>query len=110
MKKIVTGSPELTKIDTANMMIATATDIKSCDGMIITVDKWVQMQDSDTGADVMVIRGTDGDYYATISNVFQSAFLTVADQMGDMTGVSVQVIKATSKQGRNFFSLKLVSE
>ena len=110
MKKIVTGSPELTKIDTANMMIATAKDIKSCDNAIITIDKWVQMQDTDTGANVMVIRGTDGDYYATISNVFQNAFLTVADQMGDMTGVSVQVIKATSKQGRNFFSLKLVSE
>ena len=110
MKKIVTGSPELTKIDTANMMIAAAKDIKSCDNVIITIDKWVQMQDTDTGAYVMVIRGTDGDYYATISNVFQNAFLTVADQMGDMTGVSVQVIKATSKQGRNFFSLKLVSE
>ena len=110
MKKIVTGSQNLTKLDAANMMIATATDIKSCDGMIITVDKWVQMQDTDTNAYVMVIRGTDGDYYATISNVFQNAFLTVADQMGDMTGVSVQVIKATSKQGRNFFSLKLVSE
>ena len=110
MKKIVTGSQNLTKLDAANMMIATATDIKSCDGMIITVDKWVQMQDTDTGAYVMVIRSMDGDYYATISNVFQSAFLTVEDQMGDMTGVSVQVIKATSKQGRNFFSLKLVSE
>ena len=110
MRKIVTGSQNLTKLDAANMMIATATDIKSCDGMIITVDKWVQMQDTDTNAYVMVIRDTDGDYYATISNVFQNAFLTVADQMGDMTGVSVQVIKATSKQGRNFFSLKLVTE
>ena len=91
-------------------MIATAKDIKSCDNVIITIDKWVQMQDTDTSAYVMVIRGTDGVYYATISNVFQSAFLTVVDQMGDMTGVSMQVIKATSKQGRDFFSLKLVSE
>lgn len=110
MKKIVTGSQNLTKLDAANMMIATATDIKSCDGLIITVDKWVQMQDTDTGAYVMVISDKDGAFYATISNVFQQAFLTAAEQLGDMTDVSVQVIKATSKQGRNFFSLKLVRE
>lgn len=110
MKKIVTGSQNLTKIDAANMMIATATDIKSCDGLIITVDKWVQMQDTDTGAYVMVISDKDGSFYATISNVFQQAFLTASEQLGDMTDVSVQVIKATSKQGRNFFSLKLVTD
>ena len=110
MKKIVTGSQNLTKLDAANMMIATATDIKSCDGMIITVDKWVQMQDTDTGAYVMVISDKDGSFYATISNVFQQAFLTATEQLGAMTDVSVQVIKATSKQGRNFFSLKLVTD
>lgn len=110
MKKIVTGSPDLTKIDAANMMIATANDIKSCAGLIITIDKWVQMQDTDTGACVLVMLDRDGTYYATISMVFQQAFLTAAEQLGDMTDVAIQVIKASSKQGRDFFSLKLVTK
>lgn len=109
MKKIITGSPNLSKIDAANMTIATAENIKHCDGLVITIDKWVQMQDTDTGAYVLVMRDKDGAYYATISSVFQQAFLSAAEQLGDMTDVAIQVVKATSKQGRDFFSLRLMT-
>lgn len=108
MKKIITGTPNLSKLEAANMMIAPTLDIKSADGLIITVNKWVQMQDTDTGAFILVVIDKNGDAYATISNVFQQAFLTAAETLGDMTDVKIQVIKATSKQGRNFFSLRLV--
>lgn len=108
MKKIVTGTANMTKAEAANMMIANANDIKSCDGVIITVDKWAAMEDTETGSTVLVMLDKDGTYYATISNVFIQAFLTAAEQMGDMAGQAIQVIKGTSKQGRNFFSLKLV--
>lgn len=108
MKKIVTGTVNMTDIECTNMMIANAMDIKSCDGVIITVDKWVQMEETETGAKVLVMRADDGTYYATISAVFIEAFKTAAERMGEMSGHAIKVIKGTSKQGRNFFSLELV--
>lgn len=108
MKKIITGSANLDMMDQVNMMVANAVDIKSCEAMIITVARWVVMQDEDSGKTVIVIKATDGTYYASISGVFIDAFMTVATAYGDMDGVSIKVIKGTSKQGRNFFSLELV--
>nr|DAG49545.1 MAG TPA: ssDNA binding protein [Caudoviricetes sp.] len=107
MKKIITSSPNLTIAQTTTMMIAPTVNIKSIPGEVIKVDAWIRMHDTDNDRDVLVIKDPEGVCYGTISNVFIDAFLTAAEVLGAMEGQSITVVKATSKSGRDYFSLMI---
>lgn len=110
--KVLRTSENLTKIDVYNMTEGDTEKLSEAAGEDLKIGAWIIGEDEDQRGNVrkvLVIKeaGEDGLIYGTISETFITKFEKALDEVGEIN--VIRVTSGTSKNGRDFISMKLVA-
>lgn len=110
--KVLRTSENLTKIDIYNMTEGDTEKLLEAIDADLKIGAWILGEDEDQKGnvrEVLVIKeaGEDGLIYGTISETFITKFKKALDYVGEIN--VIRVTGGTSKNGREFISMKLIA-
>lgn len=109
--KVVNHSEGLSERQLAAMAASQATAIVEVAGMEIHVSAWAEFvrEDGESKVDFLVVKDSEGNYYATISKSFIQSFSDFVDLLGEEDAeFSFIAGKAKAKSGREFLTFTAV--
>ena len=82
-------------------------------GLRIDIDKWLHYVDENTQGDkveILSLKSTDGEVYATNSATFKQQFFAILDMLEGESVDAVEVVSGTSKNGREYITCSYVGD